>query len=99
MWRVLRTPRWFERVNSETVLSSANRNTRKCACSKTLAHRVLIALYEAGRQNGIDERSHRFFVDVLGSVDTIPAGPNTKKLIEQLAAAAGSRASPLPFAL
>ena len=41
-------------------------------------------------ENGIDERSHRFFVAVLGFVDTIPVGPNTKKLIEQLAAAAGS---------
>jgi len=41
-------------------------------------------------ENGIDERSHRFFVDVLAFVDTIPVGPNTKKLIEQLAGAAGS---------
>ena len=41
-------------------------------------------------KNGIDERSHRFYVDVLAFVDTIPAGPKTKKLIEQLAGAAGS---------
>jgi four helix bundle protein len=41
-------------------------------------------------ERGIDERSHKFFVEVLSFVDTIPLGPNTKKLIEQLAAAAGS---------
>lgn len=41
-------------------------------------------------ENGIDERSHRFFVDVLAFVDTIPVGPKTEKLIAQLAAAAGS---------
>jgi len=41
-------------------------------------------------ENGIDERSHRFFVNVLAFVDTIPIEPKTKRLIEQLAAAAGS---------
>ena len=41
-------------------------------------------------ENGIDERSHRFFVEVLAYIDTIQVEPKTKKLIEQLAAAAGS---------
>ncbi len=41
-------------------------------------------------RDGIDERSFRFFVDVLAFVDTIPLGPKTNKLVEQLAAAAGS---------
>jgi hypothetical protein len=41
-------------------------------------------------ENGIDERSHKFFVNVLAFVDTIPIEPKTKKLIEQLAASAGS---------
>lgn len=40
--------------------------------------------------NGIDERSFRFFIDVLDFVDTIPKGPKTNKVIEQLVAAAGS---------
>jgi four helix bundle protein len=40
-------------------------------------------------ENGIDERSHKFFVDVL-AFDTIPPGPKTNKLVEQLADAAGS---------
>lgn len=39
---------------------------------------------------GIDERSHKFFVAVLAFVDTIELGPKTNKLVEQLAAAAGS---------
>ena len=39
---------------------------------------------------GIDERSHKFFVAVLAFLDTIPSQPTTKKLIEQLAASAGS---------
>jgi four helix bundle protein len=90
MSRVLRTPRWFERANSETVLSSANRNTRKCACQSAGTSRAHSGSMKRDDENDIDERSHRFFVDVLGFVDTIPAGPNTKKLIEQLAAAAGS---------
>jgi hypothetical protein len=34
--------------------------------------------------NGIDERSFRFFVNVLGFVDTIQKGPKTNRLIEQL---------------
>jgi len=41
-------------------------------------------------KDGIDERSFRFFVDVLAFVDTIPLGPKTNKLIEQLVDAAGS---------
>ena len=40
--------------------------------------------------NGIDERSFRFFVDVLAYVDTIQVTPKTNKVIEQLADAAGS---------
>jgi four helix bundle protein len=41
-------------------------------------------------ENGIDERSFRFFCDVLAFVDTIPLGPKTNKLIEQLVDSAGS---------
>jgi four helix bundle protein len=41
-------------------------------------------------ENGIDERSFRFYRDVLGFVDTIQRGPKTNRLIEQLADAAGS---------
>jgi hypothetical protein len=52
---------------------------------------VLVALVmKRDDENGIDERSHRFFVSVLAFVDTIPVEPKTKRLIEQLAAAAGS---------
>lgn len=40
--------------------------------------------------DGIDERSFRFFLDVLDFVDTIAKGPKTNKIIEQLVAAAGS---------
>jgi four helix bundle protein len=40
--------------------------------------------------NGIDERSFRFFVNVLGFVDTIQKGPKTNRLIEQLVNSAGS---------
>jgi four helix bundle protein len=39
---------------------------------------------------GIDERSFRFFCDVLVFVETIPRDPKTDSLIEQLAGAAGS---------
>jgi four helix bundle protein len=39
---------------------------------------------------GIDERSFRFFCDVMGFLETMPRGPKTDKLIEQLAEAAGS---------
>jgi four helix bundle protein len=39
---------------------------------------------------GIDERSFRFFCDVIGFVETIPRGPKTDRLIEQLADSAGS---------
>ena len=34
-------------------------------------------------ENGIDERSFRFFRDVLTFVETIPVGPKTNKIIEQ----------------
>ena len=40
--------------------------------------------------NGIDERSFRFYRDVLQLVDTIPVGPKTETLIKQLLATAGS---------
>jgi four helix bundle protein len=40
--------------------------------------------------NGIDERSYRFFIDVLGFVDTIPRGPKTNRIIQQLVDSAGS---------
>jgi len=40
--------------------------------------------------NGIDERSFRFFIDVLDFVDTIPKEPKTNKIIEQLVDSAGS---------
>jgi four helix bundle protein len=39
---------------------------------------------------GIDERSYRFFCDVLGFLDSIPRGPKADGLIEQLARSAGS---------
>jgi four helix bundle protein len=41
-------------------------------------------------EKGIDERSFRFFIDVLNFVDTIPVVPKTRKIIEQLVDAAGS---------
>jgi four helix bundle protein len=41
-------------------------------------------------KNGIDERSFRFLCDVLAFVETIPTGPRTSKIIEQLVDAAGS---------
>jgi four helix bundle protein len=41
-------------------------------------------------ENGIDERSFRFFCDVMSFVDAIPASPKTNRLVEQLVAAAGS---------
>jgi four helix bundle protein len=57
----------------------------------TPARRVLVVVVmKRDDENGIDERSHRFFVNVLAFIDTIPAEPKTKKLIEQLAASAGS---------
>lgn len=40
--------------------------------------------------NGIDERSFRFFTDVLTFVDTIQKGPKTVRIIQQLVDAAGS---------
>ena len=41
-------------------------------------------------ENGIDERSFRFFCDVLAFAETIRPGPKTNTLIEQLVNAAGS---------
>lgn len=41
-------------------------------------------------KNGIDERSFVFYCDVLKFVDTIPRGPRTNKLVEQLTDSAGS---------
>ena len=40
--------------------------------------------------DGIDERSFRFFRDVLGFLETVPRGPRTDRLIGQLADSAGS---------
>jgi len=40
--------------------------------------------------NGIDERSFRFYCDVLDFLDTVPIDPKTKRLIEQLADSSGS---------
>jgi four helix bundle protein len=40
--------------------------------------------------NGIDERSLRFFNDVLTFVDTIELTPRTNRIIDQLVGAAGS---------
>ena len=41
-------------------------------------------------ENGIDERSFRFFCDVVTFVDTIPPRAKTNRIIEQLVGAAGS---------
>jgi four helix bundle protein len=41
-------------------------------------------------ENGIDERSFKFHCDVLAFLDTIPIGPKTTRLIEQLADSSGS---------
>jgi hypothetical protein len=51
---------------------------------------LIVVVMKREDRDGIDERSFRFFVDVLAFVDTIPLGPKTNKLVEQLAAAAGS---------
>jgi four helix bundle protein len=40
--------------------------------------------------NGIDERSFRYFCDVIAFVETIPIGPKTSRIIEQLVDSAGS---------
>jgi four helix bundle protein len=40
--------------------------------------------------DGIDERSLRFFNDVLTFVDTIELTPKTNRIVEQLVGAAGS---------
>ena len=41
-------------------------------------------------KNGIDERSFRFFCNVIAFVETIQVGPKTSRIIEQLVDAAGS---------
>jgi four helix bundle protein len=45
---------------------------------------------ERDDERGIDERSFRFHCDVLSLSETIPTGPRTSRLIEQLVGAAGS---------
>ena len=51
---------------------------------------LIVVVMTRDDKNGIDERSHRFYVEVLAFIDTIPTGPKTKKLIEQLTGSAGS---------
>ena len=41
-------------------------------------------------ERDIDERTFRFFCEVLAFADTIPRDPKTDRLIEQLVGAAGS---------
>jgi len=41
-------------------------------------------------KDDIDERSFRFFCNVVAFVETVPLGPKTSKIIEQLVDAAGS---------
>ena len=41
-------------------------------------------------QHDIDERSVRFFCDVIAFVETVPLGARTSRIIEQLVDAAGS---------
>ena len=41
-------------------------------------------------KDGIDERSFRFFCNVIAFVETVPLGPKTSKIIEQLVDSAGS---------
>jgi four helix bundle protein len=41
-------------------------------------------------QHDIDERSFRFFCDVIAFVETVPLGARTSRIIEQLVDAAGS---------
>jgi four helix bundle protein len=41
-------------------------------------------------QYDIDERSTRFFCDVIAFVETVPLGARTSRIIEQLVDAAGS---------
>ena len=79
-----------EGAGSETGCRYANRNAREQPAA-TLVPRVLsVVVMEWDDSNGIDERSLRFFCDVLAFVDTIPLGPKTKKLVEQLVDSAGS---------
>lgn len=53
---------------------------------------VLAPCLRVGRDahDGIDERSFRFFCDVVSFADTIPREPRTTRIIEQLVDAAGS---------
>ena len=41
-------------------------------------------------ENGVDERSFRFYIDVLEYVDPIERGPKTDGLVKQLVDSAGS---------
>jgi hypothetical protein len=52
--------------------------------------RAIVSAVDRHDENGIDERSFRFYCDVLEFVESIPPGPKTNGLIEQLVDAAGS---------
>jgi hypothetical protein len=49
----------------------------------------LVSAVDRHDENGIDERSFRFYCDVLEFVESIRPGPKTNGLIEQLVDAAG----------
>ena len=51
---------------------------------------LLLALMTRDDQHDIDERSLRFFCDVIAFVETVPLGARTSRIIEQLVDAAGS---------
>jgi hypothetical protein len=53
-------------------------------------HDALSECMDCSDPKGIDERSFRFYCDVLAFVETIPEGPKTKDLIRQLVSASGS---------
>ena len=65
-------------------------NTRRPRCAGSAQRLLLGVVMKRDDENGIDERSFRFFRDVLTFVETIPVEPKTKKLIEQLVGSAGS---------
>jgi four helix bundle protein len=50
----------------------------------------MCARMKRDNEHGIDERSFRFFCEVLDYLRTITPGPSVNKLIEQLADSAGS---------
>lgn len=52
--------------------------------------RALAAVMKRDDANGIDERSFRYFCDVIAFVETIPIGPKTSRIIERLVDSAGS---------